>query len=207
MKMAFALLLLASSAQIAAAEPIVDLTPQVEIELALSAAPDHLRSQAGVYRLGPRGYERVRDSRNGFNCLVSREPNTGIGPICYDREGSATTLKADLMRGKLRRQGRSTAAIDAAIDKGYHSGTLKAPRKAGVVYMLSTKFQRVSPKTGKAECIFPPHMMFYAPYLKNADIGAEHSFGSTHDPWILNEGKPYAVILVVQHDADVNACA
>ena len=48
--------------------------------------------------------------------------------------------------------------------------------------------------------VFPPHVMVYAPYLKNPDIGAlpEHR-GSQSQPWILNEGKPYGYILVVPH--------
>jgi hypothetical protein len=48
------------------------------------------------------------------------------------------------------------------------------------------------------EMVFPPHVMFYAPYVKNSDIGArpEH-LGSQSQPFILNEGKPYALIIVV----------
>jgi hypothetical protein len=40
--------------------------------------------------------------------------------------------------------------------------------------------------------------MFYAPYMKDSDIGArpEHR-GSESQPFILNEGKPYAYIIVV----------
>ena len=46
--------------------------------------------------------------------------------------------------------------------------------------------------------VFAPHVMLYAPYMKNADIGAlpEHR-GSEAQPWILNEGKPWAYIIVV----------
>ena len=190
----------------AAAAPIVELGEREEFDLALSAAPDHLKERAGVYRLTDGGYELVRPSTNGFNCLVAREANSGIGPLCFDREGSETTLKALILQGRLMREGKSAEDIDRLVDAAYRRGELIAPRKPGISYMLSNHFRQVSPKTGKDECIFPPHVMLYAPYLKNSDIGAEDSRGSTHLPWILNEGKPNAYILVVPHGTDVNSC-
>ena len=198
--------LAAASAAAPPAEPIVELSHDEEVQLALGAAPERLRDGAGVFILGPKGYVRARESTNGFNCIVSREPHSGVGPECFDREGSRTSLLAQLMRGRLQREARTDAEIEASIDRAYKAGTLKPPRKAGIVYMLSTHFHQLSPKTGKDECIFPPHMMFYAPYLTNRDIGAEKSFGSTREPWILNEGKPEAMILVVDRSADDAAC-
>lgn len=190
----------------AAAPAIVELGEKEEVEIALSAAPEHLRADAGVYRLGPGGYQLVRASRNGFTCLVAREPNSGIGPQCYDAEGSETTLKRDLLAGKLLRQGKTHDEVEALVGAAYKTGELLPPRKAGVAYMLSSHFRQVSPKTGKTECIFPAHVMVYAPYLKNVDIGSGKHFGSTDVPWVLNEGRPDAYILVVPHNSDVAAC-
>jgi len=39
---------------------LIFLTPEQEIELALSAAPEHLRSEATVYVFGKKGYEKAR---------------------------------------------------------------------------------------------------------------------------------------------------
>ena len=185
---------------------LVELGEQEEIAMALSAAPEHLRGGAGIYRLGPAGYVAVRPSANGFNCLVAREGNHGIGPMCFDKEGSETTLDALLMRGELQQSGKTEAEIDAEIAKAYETKRLIAPRRAGVAYMLSNHFRQVNPKTGKDECIFPPHVMYYAPYMKNADIGSAKKFGSTDVPWVLNEGKPDAYIIQVDRDADIAAC-
>jgi hypothetical protein len=42
---------------------------------------------------------------------------------------------------------------------------------------------------------YRPHVMVYAPYATNADIGATGE--DPHAPWVLNEGSPHACIIVV----------
>lgn len=49
------------------------LSPEKEMELALKAAPAHLRSTASVYLFGKRGYEKARTGTNGFSCMVNRD--------------------------------------------------------------------------------------------------------------------------------------
>ena len=57
------------------------------------------------------------------------------------------------------------------IEEGYKSGRFKAPRKPGIVYMLSPHNYVFDP--GRKQIIhFPGHLMFYAPYIINEDIGA-----------------------------------
>lgn len=169
-----------------------------EIELALSAAPEHLRAEATVYVWQRGGYVKARAGTNGFSCLVHKEDGGGIGPICYDAEGSQTTLLADFRRAQLIEAGKDPAEVARLINEEYKAGKLLAPRKPGVAYMLSHDFRQHNPKTGALEQVFPPHVMFYAPYMKNADIGAlpQHR-GSQTQPWILGEGQPNAYIIVV----------
>jgi hypothetical protein len=174
------------------------LDKEKEIEMALSAAPENLRTDAAVYLLGPKGYVKVRDSKNGFHCLVEREGEGTLGPICFDTEGSQTLMLAAFETAELALSGKSQEEIDKQIDADFKSGKLIAPRKPGIVYMLSTQFQQHNHATGEVKTVFPPHVMFYAPYMKNSDIGAtKEDFGSLTRPWILNEGKPGAYIIVV----------
>ena len=44
---------------------------------------------------------------------------------------------------------------------------------------------------------YHPHVMSYAPYLTNADIGSNGK--DPYAPWILNEGSPHAYIVVTRH--------
>jgi hypothetical protein len=97
----------------------------------------------------------------------------------------------------LVQQGRDEHEVERLIDDDYRAGRLRAPRKAGIAYMLSPEFIALDAKTGAPRILYPPHVMIYAPYLKNSDIGvpAEH-VRSHSDVWVLNEGRPDAYIIV-----------
>ncbi len=168
-----------------------------EIAMALSAAPVHLRKDATVYVLENGKYAKVRKGTNGFHCLVVRFGDI-IAPYAYDQEGAETLMQADFRRAELIAQGKKLQEAQKIIAKEFKSGKLIAPRRSGVAYMLSADFVRHDHKTGKESQVFPPHVMFYAPYLKNSDIGAlpEH-FNSPDHVYVLNEGQPGALLIVV----------
>jgi hypothetical protein len=141
-----------------------------EIELALGAAPEHLRKGAGVYILERNGYVKVRESTNSFTCIVNRDHPLSLKPVCFDAEGTATILPKILRVGELLMQGKPVSEIDAEIAEGFRTAKYISPRRAGVAYMLSGDIRNYNPNTGKVDS-FPPHIMFYAPNLTNADLG------------------------------------
>jgi len=58
------------------------LARDVEIQLALSALPPHLRDNAAVYVLNPeKGFELARKGTNGFHALVARTAMTLSGGL------------------------------------------------------------------------------------------------------------------------------
>lgn len=174
------------------------LSQSQEIALAKSAAPGEIAEGAAVWVLGRAGYERVRESRNGFACLVERSSPRSLEPICYDAEGAATILPVTLEMAALRAAGLDTAAIRATVSEGYRTGRLRAPSRSGVAYMLSAGTRFVNPANGE---VVPggPHLMFYAPYLTDVDIGGlgEDCAGSRHLPFVIAEGSPTAYIVVM----------
>jgi len=146
-----------------------------EIELALKAAPVHLRDDATVYVFGNQGYEKVRTGKNGFNCMVNRDGiqngDTAVHPTCWDPEGSRTILPVMLRVGELMAQGKQTAEIKSDIEDGFTQGRFQSPAKAGIAYMLAGDVKFDS-KTGQlSTTAFPPHFMIYAPNVSNNDIG------------------------------------
>ncbi len=178
---------------------ILKLMPlEQEIELALSAAPEHLRDGATVYVLEKTGYVRTRQGTNGFSCLVVRFGPNILAPYAYDAEGAKTTMLADFRRTELLLQGKTLQQAQQILAEEYEAGKLKAPGKPGVAYMLSPEFVRINTETGESTQMFPPHVMFYAPYVKNSDIGAlpEH-VGSQHHVFVLNEGRPDGYFIIV----------
>ena len=171
-----------------------------EIALALSAAPEHLRKDAGVYALDRNGFVKVRESRNGFTCIVNRDHPLNQKPVCFDAEGTATILPKILRIGELLMQGKSMSEINAEIAEGFRTGKYIAPRRAGVAYMLSGDIRNFNPSTAKVDS-FPPHVMFYAPYLTNADLGTtpEALAKDPSLPFVAYQG-PHGFIIVVSSD-------
>jgi hypothetical protein len=173
-----------------------NLTRDQEIELATSGAPEHLRKDCTVYVLEGKKYVKARDGKNGFTCVVYRDSADASEPICYDEVGVTSNMMVDMKRSEYRKQGLTENEITKKIEAGYKTGEFKAPQRSGVVYMLSDRNFIFNPD-GKAY-LYPPHVMFYAPFLKNSDIGArKEDFGSTATPWVLNEGTAEAYIIVV----------
>ena len=183
------------------AQALPELLPQEkEIALALSAAPEHLRNNAGVYVLKRNGFVKVRESTNGFTCIVNRDHPLNQKPVCFDAEGTATILPKILRVGELLMQGKPMSAINAEIAEGFRTGKYISPRRAGVAYMLSGDIRNYNPHTGKVES-FPPHVMFYAPNLTNADLGVtpEALAKDPSLPFIAYQG-PHGFIIVVSSD-------
>ena len=169
-----------------------------EIALALSAAPEHLRAGAAVWVLESAGFVKVRDSRNGFGCIVNRDHPLNRKPTCYDAEGVATILPKVLRVGELLMQGKSTAEIQADIDEGFRTGRFVSPRRPGVAYMLSGDIRRFDAASGSVVS-FPPHVMFYAPNLTNEDIGSSGD-GKDGMPFIAYQGPQGYMIMMPSPD-------
>ncbi len=186
----------AGFAQIDMPKPAYDFSlPREErIKLAESAAPPEISSHASVYLLEPTGYIRIREGTNGFSCFVDRQTPYNLEPTCFDAEGSSTTLPTRLYTEEQRAKGRSEEQIKAEIDEGYKKGKYKAPSKPGIVYMMSDRGYLLVPGTNKLVHI-PPHLMFYAPYATDKDIGSPPS--AANMPRVLRPGQPDAYIIVI----------
>jgi hypothetical protein len=194
---------LAALAQADSQKPAYDFSlPREErIKLAESAAPPEISGKATVYLLERTGYVKVQEGTNGFTCIVERETPLTMEPECYDAEGSATTLLTRLYTEEQRAKGTSEGQIKASIEEGYKSGTFKAPRKTGIVYMMSGHNQVLRPDTHQI-IHFAPHLMFYAPYVTEADIGSPPS--SRDMPFVVHAGQPDALIIVVPREQKSN---
>ncbi len=182
-----------------APDPGPSMTRDAEIALALSACPPSLAPQAGVYILGKSGYIKVRDSGNGFTAIVQHSVPEAQEPQCMDEEGARTFLPRILMMAELRAQGKSRDEVRRAIGEALARGVLQPPKRFGVDYMLSN--ENKVPNQAGSVTPFPPHIMFYGPYLTNADLGVDKAnLGPDGNPmgpvFVASEGTPYALVIV-----------
>ncbi len=170
------------------------LSREERIKLAESAAPPEISAKATVYVLDRIGYVKVRDGENGFSCFVDRQTPLNLEPTCFDAEGSATTLLTRIFAEERRAKGEREDQISAEIEAGYKSGQFLAPRKSGIVYMMSDSGVLYIAEKNQLIHI-PPHLMFYAPYATDKDIGSPPP--AANMPHLIRAGQPDAYIIVV----------
>jgi hypothetical protein len=186
---------LVTRAQTDALKPAYDFSlPREErIKLAESAAPPEISGKATIYVLERTGYVKVREGTNGFTCFVDRQTPLNSEPSCFDAEGSATTFPTRLLAEELRAKGKTEEQINAEIEAGYKSGKFRAPQKPGIVYMMSDSAYILIP--GNKLAHVPPHLMFYAPYATDKDLGSPPL--AANMPHLIRAGQPDAYIIVV----------
>ncbi len=191
----------------------------LETDLALSALPPHLRSEATVYLLDPKkGYYIARQGTNGFICFISRTEwewaefrQDLAAPISYDAEGARTIFPVYLDVAVMRASGKFTASqIKDSVIERIKKGIYKAPARTGVAYMLAP-MMRVYPSTPDVKTVVTvsmPHYMIYAPYITFSDIGAkpgaqEGLMMVNPDEQVLGERKgPYDYIILPANEAE-----
>jgi hypothetical protein len=195
-----------ASAQVAPSRPSSKLTPlprDLEIELALSALPPHLRDGATVYVLNPaKGFEVARKGSNEFHALVARTgddtfrgswPFTEyrddiLYPIGFDRAGANAQMRVFLDAAELQAKGTPATELKTIIKERYATKHYRSPERAGVAYMLSPVLRTYfDPEHGdQVATVNIPHVMYYAPNVSSADIGAGP----------IGPGNPYPFIIM-----------
>jgi len=170
--------------------PLHYLPRELEIELALSAGPEQIRNEASVYIFGKSGYEKVRDGKNGFICLVNRDGyqdgGQALRPTCWDPEGANSIVPVMLRVGELIVQGKSAADIKKDIDSGFETKRFRSPQKAGIAYMLKGDVAFDEKKQQISETLFPGHYMLYAPGVSNKDIGVDQKAINPSLPFVYD---------------------
>ena len=115
-----------------------------------------------------------------------------------DAEGTRTHLPRLMKMAEWRAEGKSREEINRLVADAFAKGIFRPPTRPGVDYMLST--QNLVPNAKGAVVPFPPHVMFYAPYLTNADLGSDGDLDPDGNPkgpaFVAGDGTPHALIIV-----------
>jgi hypothetical protein len=166
-----------------------------EIALALEAGPPAVVAKAGLWVHDKSGaYIKARDSRNGFVCLVDHRIPSASEPQCLDAEGVRTFLPRFQLVASLRGKGKAEADIRQAVRAAFKDGSLLAPSRPGVIYMLSPHNVVTIDEEKGLVSPFPAHLMFYAPNLSSQDLGSD---GTPASPlFVVDEKTPHALMIV-----------
>src|SRR5712691_10598093 len=148
-------LLVSLTASPQSAEKTRKTTPlprDLEIQLALSALPSHLRDNATVYVLNPaKGFEVARRGTNGFHTFVARTGDDAfrgswplreyrddiLYPISFDNAGAKAQMRVFFDAAEMQAKGTPPRELKRIIQGRYNAGYYKAPARAGISYMLS----------------------------------------------------------------------
>ena len=167
---------------------IEPLPRDLEIQLALSALPPHLRDYATVYTLNPdKGFEVARKGTNGFHTFVARTgddtfrgswPLTDyrddiLYPISFYSAGVKAQMRVFFDEAEMQAKGTPPGKLKKLIKDRYKKGYYKAPKRAGISYMLSPVLRTYwNPEESDSVMTMNyPHVMYYAPNVSNEDIG------------------------------------
>jgi len=182
------------------------MTPEAEIALARSAAPENVSAHATVKILTASGYKVAAQGDNGFVCMVMRgfsaptytpaqfreiiyDP-TIRAPICFTAPAARIVMPYYELRTKLAMEGKGPDQIAESVQAAYVKGDL--PRRDGVsfAYMWSAD-QNLGPGIGH----WHPHMMVFCPYYENSMVGG-NEFGSLLPQVSDDAGTPFTVVVI-----------
>jgi len=189
----------------AAAAKLERMPEALETRFALSAAPPHVRENATVLLLDPaKGYAVGRQGTNGVSCIVVRSDwqfeqpfrNDIYWAVCFDAEGSRTLLNDYLNAAELRARGMDGPQVHREVTKKFGTAEYPNPSRMGVAYMIAPVMRGFT-AAPEPQTMNMPHYMFYAPNVKDADIGG-NGFSKQY-PFVLamNPGRDDYIIMLV----------
>lgn len=183
------LLSLTVSAQNNDTARLTPLPRDLEIQLALSALPPHLRENATVYVLNPaKGFEVARRGTNGFHALVARTGDDTfrgtwslkayrddiLYPVSFDEAGAKAQLRVFFDAAEMQARGIPPEELKRIIQERYRKHYYKAPERAGVSFMLSPILRTYVNPDATEDVVTAniPHVMYYAPNVSESEVGA-----------------------------------
>jgi hypothetical protein len=190
------------------------MTPEAEMALARSAAPENVSAHATVKLLTAAGYRVAAQGDNGFVCIVMRGWGAPTftpavfrdlvyysklrAPICFNPVASRTVLPLHELRTKLGMDGKTPDQIAEGVQAAYAKGDLPKMEAVAFAYMFSAD-QDLGPGVGP----WHPHMMLYTPYYENSMLGGNQVGGAL--PFVGDDGgTPFAVTVIpVAHELAV----
>ncbi len=169
-----------------------EMTAEQQIATAVLPAPPDRRAEATVLGYDRRGrLVTLREGTNDFVCVADEPGDERFHVACYHE-----SLEPFMARGRaLRAEGKSRAEIMRIREEEARAGTLPMPEQAAMLYVADGDIARFNPETNEVEGLTTRYVV-YLPYATAASTGLPTS-APPGDPWIMDEGKPWAHIMLI----------
>ena len=202
----FSLALTAQNKQVPKGTNKIDGLPRdLEIQLALSALPPHLRDSATVYVLNPdKGFEVARKGTNGFHAFVARTGDDAMRgswplkeyrddilyPISFDQAGARAQMRVFFDIAEMQAKDTPPEELKRTIQDRYKTNYYKAPERAGISYMMSPILRTYTNPDADDNVVTAsiPHVMYYAPNITNEDVGGATPSPGNKYPFVILHG-------------------
>lgn len=167
-------------------------SPELQIKMALLAAPADKRDSATVYGYSDnKEFVLLRKGLNEFICLSDDPDVAGFSVACYHRD-----LEPFMQRGRaLKKQGKVSKEIFDTREKEVKAGTLLMPKQPSTLYVYSTKQDDYNIATGEIKNGYL-RSVIYIPYATAQSTGLSLKPEAPGMPWIMNPGTHVAHIMI-----------
>ncbi len=165
------------------------MTPQAEVALARTAAPESVSKDAEVLVLDRHGYQTAVKGSNGFVCAVQRSWTSNLedpgfwnpklrAPTCFNALAARSFLPRVVKRTTLVLAGKTKEQLAGEMKAAFERKEIPEIEQGAMAYMLS-KQGYLNDRDGH----WHPHIMIYIPQAEPAGWGANLPgspiFGST----------------------------
>lgn len=169
------------------------LSSDVQIKVAVMAAPEEKRADATVYGYSANGeFVVLREGTNDFVCVA---PDTRQGGSTLQAFAYPKSLDPFMARGReLTAQGKR-AERDSIREAEIRAGKLHMPQSPTAFYAYSGDRANLDPETGEIRDAKRRYVV-YIPYAKAADLGLSNKPAGPGMPWLMDEGTYKAHIMI-----------
>lgn len=191
MKQLLALLLLAQLAQAQTKKKTI-LPADIQIKVALQAAPEEFRDSATVIGYTPEGkVTTLREGTNDMICLAPNPKQFGIYVYAYPKR-----LEPFMARGReLAAQGKNIHQKDEVREEEIKSGKLAYPKDPTILYGYWGKDEDLNTTTGEIKDGKRRYVV-YVPYATGASTGLPTEPNVPGMPWLMGAGTFKAHIMI-----------
>jgi hypothetical protein len=165
---------------------------EIQIKLALLAAPEEQREKAMVYGYTEKGELMVlRKGENEMICLGDDPSQPGLNVSAYHKD-----LEPFMLRGReLKKAGKNFQEVFDIREQEVKSGKLAMPKFPATLFVYSAKDEQVDKSTGDVKDGYLRYVI-YIPYATAASTGLPLKPTAPGMPWIMDPGTHRAHIMI-----------
>jgi hypothetical protein len=164
----------------------------IQIKLAVLAAPEEQREKAMVYGYNDKGELVVlRKGENEMICLGDDPKQPGLNVSCYHKD-----LEPFMQRGRdLKKEGKTFNEVFQIREDEVKSGKLHMPKSPSTLFVFTAKDEQIDKSTGEVKDGYLRYVI-YIPYATPESTGLPLKPSEPGMPWIMDPGTHRAHIMI-----------